>query len=219
MATGLTGSTRAPNARINCDFSAAASSGRDRNASQPSAFATIATETPVEPAVPSVTTPPFLNVPFAIASVTILNATRSLTEPPGLANSHLIKTSHPVISLSDATRIIGVLPMVSSTEKATGGGRAFCTRFPRGVLSRKNKKGFPGAPAVRGTKRSSRSFSSPSSRRYRATSAPPASAPTSAEAVRVRKKRGRWSRGQRRDDQTSRFPKRAPRRSSAAAVG
>jgi hypothetical protein len=65
MATGLTGSTRAPNARINCDFSAAASSGRDRNASQPSAFATIATETPVEPAVPSVTTPPFLNVPFS----------------------------------------------------------------------------------------------------------------------------------------------------------
>ena len=122
MATGRTGCTSAPNARMSCVFSVAASSGRDRNASHPNALATIATDTPVDPAVPSATTPPRRSVPSAIASRMIFSATRSLTDPPGLANSHLISTSHPVASLSDATRIMGVLPTTSSTENATGGG-------------------------------------------------------------------------------------------------
>ena len=199
MATGRTGCTRAPNARISCVFSVAASSGRDRNASHPSATATIATETPVDPAVPSATTPPRRSVPSAIASRMIFSATRSLTEPPGLANSHLISTSHPVASLSDATRIMGVLPTVSSTENATGGG-AF--RFFRARS----------APRVPVMSRGSASETSPASpeRAYRATSAPPASAPTSAEAAFGRKRKRRWFRGQTRDETARRFPERAP---------
>ena len=50
------------------------------------------------------------------------SATRSFTLPPGLANSHFMRTSHPVRRESDSTRCIGVFPIMSRTL-SRGGGR------------------------------------------------------------------------------------------------
>mmetsp|Transcript_9617 Transcript_9617/g.37539 ORF Transcript_9617/g.37539 Transcript_9617/m.37539 type:complete len:225 (-) Transcript_9617:243-917(-) len=122
MDTGRTRSTVAPNDSISRGFSIAASSGNAKCALHPSALATIASDTPVLPAVPSVTVPPSTSSPESSASVMILSATRSFTLPPGLANSHLIITSHPVAAERELTRIKGVLPMDASTSGMGGGG-------------------------------------------------------------------------------------------------
>jgi hypothetical protein len=52
------------------------------------------------------------------------SATRSFTLPPGLANSHLTKISHPVREDREATRSIGVRPMLASTSGRTRGRAA-----------------------------------------------------------------------------------------------
>ena len=116
-----------------------------------------------------------------------------LDRPPGLANSHLISTSHPVASLSDATRIMGVLPTTSSTENATGRG-AF--RFFRGPDPR---RAFPRrAEEARARRRPPR----PSGRTARPARRPRARRP--APRLRSRKRKRRWFRGQtrRRDGET-----------------
>ena len=87
--TGRTRSTRAPYASTSADFSFAASSGMATKHSTPIALHTMASDTPVLPAVPSVHNPPRRSAPLAKASSTIRRATRSFTEPPGLRNSHL----------------------------------------------------------------------------------------------------------------------------------
>mmetsp|Transcript_9077 Transcript_9077/g.22366 ORF Transcript_9077/g.22366 Transcript_9077/m.22366 type:complete len:313 (-) Transcript_9077:370-1308(-) len=122
MDTGRTRSTVAPYASISWHFSTAASSGRKRWALHPSARATMARLTPVLPAVPSVTTPPGIRRPDCNASWMMRSATRSLTLPPGLANSHLMKISHPVAAEREFTRIIGVLPMEERMPGMSGGG-------------------------------------------------------------------------------------------------
>jgi len=97
--------------RTIADFSSAASSGIQTAARTPKQGESIARETPVEPAVPSVTRPPGrseggalapapapapasptppLVVAF-VASPRIAAATRSLTDPPGLENSALAR--------------------------------------------------------------------------------------------------------------------------------
>src|SRR5688572_32071097 len=58
--------------------------------------------------------PPGFSVPLASASRTIHSAARSLTEAPGLANSHLPQISQPAASLGPLSRTIGVLPIRSS---------------------------------------------------------------------------------------------------------
>lgn len=101
------------------DFSSAASSGIQTAALTPNDGASIARDTPVDPAVPSVTRPPgrrsgssFVFASVALvddddvdaetddddldddlddASVRIAAATRSLTDPPGLQNSALAR--------------------------------------------------------------------------------------------------------------------------------
>ena len=126
METGRTRSHVAPYDSMSLGFSVAASSGSMRCALHPSALATMARDTPVLPAVPSVTVPPRMSSPDSSASVRIRSATRSLTLPPGLANSHLIMTSQPVASERELTRIMGVLPMDASTS-GMGGGGGKCT--------------------------------------------------------------------------------------------
>src|SRR5579859_984916 len=68
---------------------------------------------PVLPAVPSTIVPPGLSRPEATASSMMASAARSLTEPPGLRNSALPRISQPVASDARASRMSGVLPMVS----------------------------------------------------------------------------------------------------------
>ena len=82
------------------DFSSAASSGIHTAALTPKEGDSIAKETPVEPAVPSVTRPPgrrrgveeeFDLELIVVACCRIAAATRSLTDPPGLENSALAR--------------------------------------------------------------------------------------------------------------------------------
>src|SRR6476620_9348068 len=76
---------------------------------------------PVLPAVPSTIVPPGWSVPLASASRTIHSAARSLTEAPGLANSHLPQISQPATSLGPFKRTSGVLPMRSRVERTAMG--------------------------------------------------------------------------------------------------
>src|SRR5687768_16407811 len=79
---------------------------------------------PVMPAVPSTIVPPGASWHLSSASRTIHSAARSLTEAPGLANSHLPKISQPASALGPASRTSGVLPIRSSGLGAQGGAAA-----------------------------------------------------------------------------------------------
>ena len=126
--TGRIGSTCAPSARRALTFSSAASSGSATTHLSPLARATIASDTPVEPAVPSVTTPASSrsapSPSAASASSTMRAATRSFVLPPGFRSSILARTSQPVAALSESKRTSGVFPMHARTPLAPAPSRA-----------------------------------------------------------------------------------------------
>src|SRR5512147_1866070 len=69
---------------------------------------------PVLPAVPSTMRPPGSSTPRFSASSTMNFAARSLTEPPGFANSALPRMVQPVSSEARLSLISGVLPTAST---------------------------------------------------------------------------------------------------------
>jgi hypothetical protein len=71
----------------------------------------MARETPVEPTVPSVMSPPVRNAPDSRESSIIWSATRSLMDPPGLRNSALASTVHPVRADRALRWTSGVFPI------------------------------------------------------------------------------------------------------------
>jgi hypothetical protein len=72
---------------------------------------------PVLPAVPSTITPPGRSSPRSSASRMMNSAARSFTDWPGFMNSALPRISQPVSSEARLSRISGVLPMASSTDR------------------------------------------------------------------------------------------------------
>ena len=77
----------------------------------PSARPTMARPIPVLPAVPSMIVSPGFSFPAASASVMMLYAVRSLTEPPGFMNSALARISQPVNLDRRRKRTSGVPPI------------------------------------------------------------------------------------------------------------
>src|SRR5688572_25735316 len=69
---------------------------------------------PVLPAVPSTMRPPGSITPRRSPSSTMYFAARSLTEPPGFANSALPRIVQPVSSEACRSLISGVLPTAST---------------------------------------------------------------------------------------------------------
>src|SRR6188768_622038 len=69
---------------------------------------------PVLPAVPSTIKPPGSMTPRRSPSSTMYFAARSLTEPPGFANSALPRIVQPVSSEACRSLISGVLPTAST---------------------------------------------------------------------------------------------------------
>src|SRR5579883_2070926 len=131
-----------PNARAMSLRALLTLEGITRRTRMPSAAPKIEYATPVLPLVESMRILSFVSFPSRIASCIIRRAARSLTLPPGFANSSFAYTS--TLGALDATarrRTSGVLPTASTTDsrrrlRASDLTRAPPSRRARGAASR-----------------------------------------------------------------------------------
>jgi hypothetical protein len=106
--------------------------------------AIIAMAMPVLPDDGSMIVRPGVRVPSASASSIIFSAMRSFTDPAGFCPSIFPRIRTFGFGLSTETSIIGVLPIISSTEEYTAMGTF------RGIRATRAQERWAGADRIRG---------------------------------------------------------------------